>query len=55
VAVARVEHVAKRGESRDSDAKGDSWAQSAFVFLAGMIFGASALAAIAIYLKKLVL
>jgi hypothetical protein len=55
VAVARVEDAAKRGESRDSDAKGDSWAQSAFVFLAGMIFGASALAAIAIYLKKLVL
>jgi hypothetical protein len=53
-AVAQVEHAAKPGESNGSQSQGDSWAQAAFVFLAGVIFGASALAAIAIYLKKLV-
>lgn len=53
VAVDEVEKAANRDLGRNSGLRPDTWGQAAFLFLVGAVFGATALAAIAIYLKKL--
>lgn len=58
-ALAQVENTprAVTGRSQESGfPKGkDSWAQAFFLFVTGAVFGATALAALAIYLKKMVI